>query len=158
KGPCQRLLGTRPPPPEGVIPMTEADWLSCSDPGPMLDFLRATGKLSERKARLFAAACCRAIWHLLPDERSRRAVEAGELLADGLVTPTEAEAAGNAAAEVSGSDLQGVAEEVGWRAARAADHLLPLPEESWQRDVVWQYAATAIEGEQLLREGAGPEL
>jgi hypothetical protein len=37
--------------------VTEAEWLACADPHEMLGTLRAKG--SERKLRLFAAACCR---------------------------------------------------------------------------------------------------
>ena len=68
--------------------MTEAEWLNATDPTPMLEFLRWQGGSTggSRKPRLFAAACCRQVWPLLPDERSRRAVEVGEQYADGLCT------------------------------------------------------------------------
>jgi hypothetical protein len=71
--------------------MTEAEWLACADPAPMLRFLRHTE--SDRKLRLFAAACCRRIWHLLADERSRRAVEVAECYVDGLTSKAERAAA-----------------------------------------------------------------
>src|SRR5689334_6395735 len=59
----------------------------------MLVFLRYAGQLTERKARLFAAGCCRRVWALLTDERSRAAVEAVERYADGLATTAELSAA-----------------------------------------------------------------
>jgi hypothetical protein len=63
--------------------MTEAGWLACTNPTPMLRFLR--GKASDRKLRLFACGCCRQLWDRLADERSRRAVEAAERYADGEI-------------------------------------------------------------------------
>jgi len=59
--------------------MTEAEWLECTEPQPMLDFLR--GKASDRKLRLFAVACSRRVWHLL-DGTCRKAVEAAEISID----------------------------------------------------------------------------
>jgi len=65
--------------------MTEAEWLACDDPRPMLGFVR--GRASERKLRLLAAGCCRCLWPLLEDARARHAVEAAEAWADGRATP-----------------------------------------------------------------------
>jgi hypothetical protein len=63
--------------------VNEADWLVCNDPRPMLEFLLESA--TDRKLRVFACASCRLVWYLFTDERSRRAVEAAERLADGAI-------------------------------------------------------------------------
>jgi hypothetical protein len=82
----------------------EAAWLTATDPTPMLAFLRNAEKARGRKLRLFAAACCRRIWYLLGDERSRRAVEVAERLADGAAEQPEADEAWHHAEEVYEAD------------------------------------------------------
>jgi hypothetical protein len=64
--------------------VTETEWNSCNDPNAMLEYIQ--NRASERKLRLFGAACCRRVWRLMTDPRHRRAVEAAERLADGLIT------------------------------------------------------------------------
>jgi hypothetical protein len=58
--------------------MTEDEWFR------ELRLLLTTA--SDRKAQLFAAACCRRVWCLMTDPRHRDAVEAAEHLADGVLT------------------------------------------------------------------------
>jgi hypothetical protein len=71
-----------------ATPMTDAEWLACTDPMQMLNFVR--GKTSNRKRRLLAVACVRRVWHLL-DERGRKEVEEAERYADGLADRRELE-------------------------------------------------------------------
>jgi hypothetical protein len=69
--------------------MTETEWLACSDPGKMLEFLRSSGASSDHKVRLFLAACCRAAWHLVKARKSREAVEVAERYAEGSASERE---------------------------------------------------------------------
>jgi hypothetical protein len=73
--------------------MTEDVWLASRAPKEMFAFLVPNvwhislhGRVTRRTLRLFACACCRAVWDRMTDERARRAVEVGERLADGLAT------------------------------------------------------------------------
>ena len=64
--------------------MTEAEWLACPDPAPMLEFLR--GKVSDRKLRLFSLACVNRFQPELADpcmERTRKAFAVLEGYIDG---------------------------------------------------------------------------
>ena len=115
--------------------MTESEWLASEDPQAMLQFMR--GKASDRKLRLFGSVCCRRIWSLLTDERSRRAVEVAELHVDGLVSEDEramayeeAAVAAAAACKIESGTIPGggvyayAGHDVGWTAASAAADVL----------------------------------
>jgi hypothetical protein len=73
--------------------MTEAEWLVCTDPTLMLEFLRGEvsdrnlrRKPSDRKLRLFAVACCYRLWPRIKDKNSRRTLETAEKYADGAAS------------------------------------------------------------------------
>jgi hypothetical protein len=72
--------------------VTEAEF-NTSGPERMLSFLRASGKATDRKLRLFAVACCRRLEVELPDQRSWDAVHVAEWYADGNGTDTDLAAA-----------------------------------------------------------------
>lgn len=67
--------------------MTEARWLACADPRPMLDHIQP--RTTERKLRLFLAACARLVWDSMPVPEAREAVEVAERWADGLAADAE---------------------------------------------------------------------
>jgi hypothetical protein len=98
--------------------MTEEQWLACTDPRPMLEFLR--GKASDRKLRLFACACCRLGWDRLTGPRSRRAVEAVEQIEEGLAPAEERATANFAALQAAEAAAQAAAREATRNEERAA--------------------------------------
>ena len=155
---CWRLQGARGGPgpltlhagevAEGEA-MTEDEWLECTDPAPMLDFLR--GKATDRKLRLFACACCRRIWHFMTDMRSREAVAGTELFADGQINEDEYIAVMGPARDVGKFETVGGANQPSASAIHAAtaayfsgrtvdmtrwvaDHVYFLPDDSQQSD------------------------
>jgi hypothetical protein len=75
--------------------MTEAEWLACTEPIQLLQFVHR--RASNRKLRLLACACCRWLWPLLRDKRSRKVVKISEQFADGNATEGELDIAGHAA-------------------------------------------------------------
>jgi hypothetical protein len=129
--------------------MTESEWLACTDPDPMLEFLR--GKASDRTFRVFACACVRRILPLLEDnhervkvnerckavielanseaELARKAVEVAELFADGKATEAELKAVYSDDEEAScygaGSDAVWTAKATAYRARYIANYYSP---------------------------------
>jgi hypothetical protein len=79
-----------------AVTMTPEEWDSSTDRDDMLRFVR--GGASESTLRLFACACCRLVWDLLPGPMSRRAVEVAEDFIYGVAGRDDLTAAGLEAA------------------------------------------------------------
>jgi hypothetical protein len=92
--------------------MTEAEWLTCCDVARMLCHLRQEARVTRfpkgrRKLQLLACGCCRQVWELIEDRRSRRLVELVERLADPaeLAAAEEAARAAKLAADAASARL-----------------------------------------------------
>jgi hypothetical protein len=117
--------------------MTDREWWTSFAPWPMMEAVRG---VSGRKHRLFACACCRRIWHLLPDLRSRDAVEVAERAADGAAVRNELLEA-YVAASAAAHDVQGPwyrSNVAGYHAAQAAAWALCCGTQA-----VWQVSTEA---------------
>lgn len=129
--------------------MTEAEWLAGTDLNAMLEFLG--DKVSPRKLRLFACACCRRVWDMLTEPASRQAVAVAERYADGLATKDELMAARNEAvlAGPGSSAAQVAARDPRWAAAWTAVGASKI--------AAWAAAKNSERSEQalLLREIVG---
>lgn len=93
--------------------MTEAEWLGCTDPKPLLEFWHvnvsddetySTLPMCERKLRLFAVSCCRNVWDHF-NKTLQKVIETGEDYADGRVTGEVAAEASDAALSEGGGDI-----------------------------------------------------
>ena len=74
--------------------MTEKEWKHCVEPRMLFKHLVESARTTERKHRLLACGWCRLTsWDLLTDERSKKAVEAAELYADGALTKRKLDSA-----------------------------------------------------------------
>lgn len=68
-------------------------WRTCTQPESMLVFV--ADRTTNRKLRLFAVACCRRLWHLLPND-CRQALEVAERFTDGHASEEERQNAADA--------------------------------------------------------------
>src|SRR5262245_43474388 len=92
--------------------ITESEWLTSKNFYSMVACL--PNVKSPRKLRLFACASVRQIWHLITDDRARKALDVAEMFADGLVTPDELVAANHVAFDAYAADSAAVDFHADW--------------------------------------------
>jgi hypothetical protein len=128
--------------------MTEAEWLACTEPSKMIGALGRNP--SKRKRRLFGCACCRRVWPLIPDERSRSALLAAEQFADDLVGGTELDSAKIDARTACGAQVDPT--HVG-RWAAGACYCVVL-RNAGDAAKAWRSAASAVQMKRLAERGS----
>src|SRR5947209_711577 len=132
----------------------------------MLVFLRWTpvpslrSRTSDRKALLFACACCVEIEEAITDERSKKALSTARRFADGMATIRELDAAREAAWEAA-HDLRGLpmpTDRCRRNAAIAAAYAAAHPASRYARDVAGNAAyaipSAAVDAALLARANA----
>jgi hypothetical protein len=133
--------------------MTEAQWQSSTDIGDLVEF--ALRRVSGRKLRCFAVACCRRVWADLYDIE-RQAVEVVERLLEGEAGEPERAAAYERlrvpAMRAYGRDMSPIALDLVDRDPRFAAEAVPLllpdsPARALEEEAVWVG---------LLRDIVGP--
>jgi hypothetical protein len=120
--------------------MRAEELLAADDPGALLATLNRR-PVSDRRWRLFAVACARQVWHLLPAE-GRRLVEGVEKFADGqgdLQRLTEA-----SYRVAVRWDKESVAATRASQAATAAARSATATEAAWAGAQTWRQAAAAL--------------
>jgi hypothetical protein len=83
--------------------MTQEEWLACAEPDIMLWHI--LGKTRRRKLRLFACACCRRLWEMLP-AACRDGIDVAERFADKLATDEDCQTAYARVFAVVTADIQ----------------------------------------------------
>jgi hypothetical protein len=114
--------------------MSETEWLTSSDPRPMLRYLIGTdeprvqaveafpdARGSDRKLRLFACACYHRVSHLLPHPVARATVQVAERFADGAASVAEFLEA-EAFVQALATNLEPL-----WRASQGAERVILHP-------------------------------
>ncbi len=124
--------------------MDEAEFNSCEDPQKILQWLHGSGKMSARKARLFAAGVCRGAWHLLKDVRSQQAVLVAEAYADGRARGADLDAARLAAYQAA-TEIARASREAGISTRS------PLGDDYYE---AWQYLRAANAATLAVEENA----
>jgi hypothetical protein len=108
--------------------MNEAQWRTGADPQDMLVFLRGVGavgngaRISNRKFRLFALACCHRIRRTIKADRFRQAIEVVERFADGRADAADLSRAAATVYAGDHSAVLAVVNDIAYQAAeRTAD-------------------------------------